>query len=747
MQPFFYITPWILIFFVSAISTQSFAAEKANDTLTWLISKPIKLRQLIAAKYLANLAILLISLLPTLVYVVSIYQLANPVGNLDFAGIAGSYIGLVLLSSVFIAIGIFASIVAKNVIGSLGIAIFLNLLFYSGFSSVSALFSNANLAYWISNFGIIDHYQSLARGVMDSRDIIYFLILIAIFLFLSWQVLIRQFNPTKKLVKQSFFITVAVIVLVFTISTSFYFRIDLTSDKRYSLSKQSKEILEALVTNVRIELYLSGNKLPAGFKRLQIATQELLQDIKSTNGSKITFEIFEPLVGLNEEQKEAELQRLFGLGIEGTNVQVATSSGSNSQLIFPSAMVIANGEFIPVSILQRRMGVSPDQVLQNSIQDLEYQFISAIQQISNSTKVKIAFTEGHGELKTLQLADAIANLSVSYDVQSIDLKTTTLEQLTEINTLILAKPTKPFAETEKYKLDQFLMNGGSLFFLIDQLNAETDSLRATGKFAAIGRNLNLDDQLFNYGARLNYNLLKDLNCAQLPVLDGNQDQNLMPWVYFPLSVSQSKHPIVKNLDAIRGEYVGTIDLIENSTQKTILLHSSPFNRLQQVPALIAIEMLGNELNPQDYSGKEEAIAVLLEGNFTSVFKNRSINHIDLSKDFKQETTAGKIIITSDGDLIRNQISALDGTVFPLGFDRYTQQTFANKSFVLNAVDYLSGRKEIINLRNKELPLRLLNKQKIASQKVTWQLVNTVIPILLLLVVGFLFNWYRKRKNA
>ncbi len=747
MQPFFYITPWVLIFYVSAISTQTFVAEKVNATLIWLISKPISVWQLVLFKYVATLIILLISLLPTLVYVFSLYQLANPVGDIDFAGIIGSYIGLILLAAVFCAIGLLASAIANNLAVAFTMATFLNLLFYTGFSSLSSLFIDANLAYWVSKVGIQEHYQTLARGVMDSRDIFYFLVLILILLYISQQVIASLFYRPKKLLTQQNVVVVLILCSFIFLTSIFYFRLDFTSDKRYTLSQTSQEILREIDTDVRIEVYLDGKNLPPGFKRLQIATRELLQDFKSVNGSRIRFEVFEPLVGLNDSQKEAELQRLSALGIEAINVQQSTTSGSSTQLIFPSAMVIANGEFIPVSLLQRRIGLNSDQVLQNSIQNLEHPFISAIQQITSEQKIKIAFTEGHGELTSAPITDAIANLAVAYDVQSINLKISTLQQLSEFKTLIIAKPTVAFAEDEKFKLDQFLMYGGSLFFLIDQLNAETDSLRNSGSFAATGRNLNLDDMLFNYGVRLNYNLIQDLNSAQIPVLDASQNQNLMPWLYFPLFITQSKHPIVKNLDAIRGEYVGTIDLIENASRKTVLLHSSPFNKIQQVPAFITLNMREEDYNPQEFSGEEEAVAVLLEGDLTSVFKNRTLPSVDLHTNFKSETKSGKIIVASDGDLIRNQISALDGSIFPLGFDRYTQQTYSNKAFMLNAVDFLSGRENIINLRNKELPIRLLDKQKVSAQKTTWQIANTSIPILFIVCFGFLFNWYRKRNNA
>src|SRR5690606_18003569 len=314
------------------------------------------------------------------------------------------------------------------------------------------------------------------------------------------------------------------------------------------------------------------------------------------------------------------------------------------------------------------------------------------------------------------------------------------------------KPNTKFSELEKIKIDQFLVNGGKVFFAIDQVHAELDSMqRGSGEQLAFQRDLNLDDQLFKYGVRVNYDLIGDMNCLQIPLNVGNiagQGQiQMVPWLFYPIIMPLSGHPLVKNLEGIKTQFISTIDTIAvKGLKKEILLETSPFNRTLQTPTLISLNMVEEVPDPEKFRSKPKPVAVLVEGEFESVFRNRAIPDGFSKADYKEKNKAGKLLVFSDGDILRNQIGQ-DGSVYPLGFDRYTAQTFGNKTFLLNIVDYFVDDADLISLRTKEIKLRILDKGKLKEQKLNWQIVNTVVPVVLLILFGIFQHIYRKRKYA
>lgn len=539
-------------------------------------------------------------------------------------------------------------------------------------------------------------------------------------------------------------------ILLLNVFASFFFgRIDFTTDKRYTLSDISKNILANLKDEVQITVYLEGD-FPAGFKQLRNASNDLLRDFKSYSDGKLKFDFVNPLKGNQKSQEEA-YQQLLDQGLEPTNLSVKTESGMSQKIIFPAALITYKGHQIPVKLLQTRSGLSPEAVLNNSIQNLEYAFASAIKKLSSNEPGRIGFTEGHDELNDLQLSDAINSLGDSHEVGRVNLSTIPFSGLNQLKLLIIAKPDKAFTETEKYKIDYFLMNGGRIIWAIDQVNAELDSLRGQTEQLAFPKKLNLDDMLFKYGIRLNYNLLADMNCAQIPLNVGNiggQAQiQLLPWLFYPVFVPISTHPLVKNLDGIRSEFSGTIDLIDTKEVRAeVILSSSPFNRLMEVPAMLSLKMLEDEPDPKLFQSEPKPVAVLLEGSFPSNFKNRPIpTGISELVNIPVKSKQTKMIVLADGDIFKNQVNSGDGSAYPLGFDRYTQQQYANKNFLLNAVDYLTDDSGIISLRNKEIKLRLLDRVKIRQEKTFWQLLNIGLPLILLIVLGIFQHYYRIHK--
>ncbi|MDP3467404.1 MAG: gliding motility-associated ABC transporter substrate-binding protein GldG [Daejeonella sp.] len=544
-------------------------------------------------------------------------------------------------------------------------------------------------------------------------------------------------------------LALAGIVILNVLSSFFFTRIDFTAEKRYTLSEITKTILKDLDEEVQVTVYLEGD-FPAGFLRLRNTTADLLRDFKAYSNGNLKFDFVNPLSGDQKSQEEA-YQLLLEKGIEPTNLSVKTEDGMSQKIIFPAALITYKGRQIPVKLLQSRSGISPEEVLNNSIQNLEYAFASGIKKISKNESGRIGFTEGHGELSDQQLSDAMKSLGDSYEVGRVDLNTISFAGLDQLNLLIIAKPEQPFTEAEKYKIDYFLMKGGRIIWSLDQVSAELDSLRGSTEQLAFAKKLNLDDMLFKYGVRLNYTLLADMNCAQIPVnlgaVGGQSQIQLLPWLFYPIFVPVSTHPLVKNLDGIRSEFPGTIDLISvKGLTSEVILSSSPFNRSLDVPVMLSLQMVEEEPDPKQFQSDPKPVGVLLEGIFPSNFKNRPVPvGISGLEAIPQEAKPGKMIVLADGDIFKNQINNTDGSIYPLGFDRYTREQYANKNFLLNAADYLYDDSGIITLRNKEIKLRLLDRAKIRQEKVFWQFLNIGFPLILLIACGIFQHYYRIRR--
>lgn len=544
-------------------------------------------------------------------------------------------------------------------------------------------------------------------------------------------------------------------IIVLNMVSQFAFtRIDFTKEKRYTISPISIQILQNLETPVNITVFLEGD-FPSGFKRLRSATKDLLIDYKAYAGNNIQFEFINPFEGKNQQEQDEIYQELSMKGIEPTNLSVKTASGLSQKVIFPAAMVSFGDQRIPVKLLQNRVGISPEEVLNNSVQNLEYAFSSAIKKAVSGGKPRVGFTEGNGELSDLQLQDAMKALADGYEVGRINLNDITSSGLNKLKVMVIAKPESGFSELQKYKIDQFLMRGGKIIWAIDQVNADLDSMRngARQEQLAFPKKLNLDDQLFTYGVRINYSLVGDMNCSQIPVnvgtVGGQAQIQLVPWLFYPIIMPVSTHPMIKNLDGIKTEFINTIDTISvANVRNTVLLTTSPFNRELETPNIISLKMIEDTPDPSQFQSGPKPVCVLLEGNFKSNFLTQAVPEgADLDAKSIDRSEFTKMLIFSDGDVFKSQVSGNDGSVFPLGYDKYSQQTYGNKTFLLNAVDYLTDDSGLISLRSKEIKLRLLDKGKLVADKVQWQLINTLIPLILLIFFGIFQHLYRKRKYA
>ena len=741
--------PYLFMFLIPAITMRSLAEERKEGTFELLLTRPLTDWQIVLGKYLAGLFIVFFALVPTLVYYYSVYALGTPKGNIDTGEVIGSYIGLFLLGAGFTAIGLLASSISKNQIIAFTIAVFLCFFFYSGFDSLSTLLSLQSLS--LENFGITQHYQSVSRGVLDTRDLVYFIVLTGSFICLTLIVLLKQ--RQKSLNDKPLLVIVSALILLAVISSFAFTRFDFTAEKRFTISATSRNIISDLKAPVRVTVYLKGENFPGGMKRLQRAAGDMLSDLQAYSHGKLQFEFVDPLKGLNSDEQQQAIQNLTDKGIQPSNLSIKTDDGVIQKLIIPAALVTSGDKAIAVNLLQTRIGLSDDEVLNNSVQNLEYAFSSVVKKVTGAGKPKIGFTTGHHELTDVQLNDAFKALSDGFDVGRLDLSVIPFDSLVNIKLLVITKPDTKFSELEKFKIDQYIMRGGRVLWAIDQVNAELDSLRGHGgEEMSFPKQLNLDDQLFVYGVRINYDLIADLNCAEIPVSTGNvggQAQiQMLHWLYYPIFMPLSKNPIVKNLDGIRGEFASTIDTLAiKNVKKTILLASSPYNKKLTAPHILSLQALEQEPNPKDFQSSPKTVAVLLEGKFTSDFRNRPPPDSLLDKvTILPESKPTKMVIISDGDVFKNQVAA-DGSPFPLGYDHYSRQSFGNKNLLLNLADYLTDDSGLIALRTKEIQVRLLNRPLIRTEKLYWQLFNNVLPIALLLIFAIFQHYVRRRRYA
>lgn len=561
---------------------------------------------------------------------------------------------------------------------------------------------------------------------------------------------------------------VVIIIIVLNIIGSYVFtRIDLTSEKRYTLSESTLELLENVDDVVYFRVFLDG-EFPAGFKRLRRETKELLDEFRANN-KNIEYEFINPSSSESIQERNATYQLLVEQGLNPTNLQVKTKGGLDQQVIFPGALVSYQNNEMPIELLDAQINAPPEAALNNSIQNLEFKFASVISRLINRNKPKIAFIEGHGELDDQETYDITISLQDNYVVDRlvIDGKINSLvvrsvvDSVTQeysikpkYDAIIIAKPDSIYSPKDKFIIDQYIMYGGKVMWLIDPVFASMDSIQSKENTVSIENNLDLQTQLFNYGVRINRDLVLDLNGLPIPIrtgqVGGQAQIDFFPWYYFPVIMPTSKHPIVKNLNAIKTQFVSSIDTLSvKNVRKTILLKTSDYSKTEAVPSMISLRLLTSEPDIIEYPGPPKAIAVLLEGVFQSDFRNRLPQAIITDKEigFRDKSVHTSMIVVSDGDIIRNQFHIPNGYPLPLGFDQFTGETFGNKDFILNAMNFLTDGPGLISLRSREMKLRLLDKTKISSDRVIWQLINLLIPVIFVLLIGVLLVWLRKRKYS
>jgi len=548
-------------------------------------------------------------------------------------------------------------------------------------------------------------------------------------------------------------------ILVFAniLANAFYSHFDLTEEKRFTLTKPTKALLRDIKDRVYVRVLLDGD-FPAGFKRLQTATKEMLDDFRSESGY-LDYQFENPSLGTVEEVNERR-KSLADDGIMPFNLRVADLGESSQQLIYPVAVFHYNGRQMVVKLLENNSPtLSPDEVINNSVTLLEYKFANIIKKLRSANRAVILFTRDHGELNELQTADLERGLQQFYDTDRISLDSVVQLNPEACALLVVAKPRTAFSEKDKFKIDQYAMNGGRILWLLDQMNASLDSLSIGGKFISTPYNLKLEDMFFKYGVRINSDVVLDLQCTKIPLQIGqvgNQPQyELFDWYYHIAAQPESKHPIVKNLDRVELSFASSMDTLRTKTliQKTVLLRSSKYSRMQFNPVDLNFEILKYDPDPAKFDKGPQNLAVLLEGTFPSAFENRVSEELlsgmkQLGLEFKTSSVPNRMIVVSDGDVAANFVrDASKKQTLPLGFNRFENINYANKDFIINAIEYLIEPNGVIEARSKEVKLRLLDTVRAKDEQNFWRGLNLAFPLLFLAAFGWLFNFLRKRRYA
>ncbi len=551
---------------------------------------------------------------------------------------------------------------------------------------------------------------------------------------------------------KTLWITIFVLVVLNVLGTLFFYRFDLTKDKRYTLSDTSLQIVKQVKNPLSIKIYMQGD-LPADFRRLQQETKQLLEEFQAYN-SNIVFEFVDPLE--NENESESLTKSLFQKGLTPVNITVDDKGKQSQAMVFPWAIAVYNNKEVNIPLLKNIMGATTEQKVKGSIQHLEYSIADAINKITKDKQKKVAIIKGNGEMKEIHIAKMLMQIRESYYIGPFTLDSVskdpngTLNALKKYDLAIIAKPTETFSDEEKQVLDQFIMNGGKTLWLIDQVSADMDSLyNQAGATLAYPRDLNLNDMFFKYGVRINPDLIKDEQGSPIKLATGEQGSATQyqdfVWKFAPLVLPESKHPIVKNLGGIKFDFASPIDTLKNGIKKTVLLQSSPYSKKIGAPVEVNLGIVSEQTSPKDYLNKGNLVlSVLLEGSFHSAFENRVLPFKENSFQSKGKPT--KMIVVADGDIARNQLDK-NGMSVELGYDQRSGNLYDNKDFMMNCINYLLDDTGLINIRSKDLELPLLDKEKVFENYSQTQFITIGLPILILLVFGLVFTYLRKRKYS
>ncbi len=677
---------------------------------------------------------------------VSVWVLGETPGNLDRGGTAGSFTGLFLLAAVYASIGLFSSSLTENQVVAFIIAVVISFIVWTGFESLALLPGLSSVDEFITAMGISEHYRSVSRGVLDIRDIAYFVFVTLFFNEAARFVLLRRkFRKPVTIIA----VTAAIALLVSMLNI----RIDLTEDRRFTLADASAKILRGLDKDVHVNVYLDG-EMPVGFKKLKRTAEQYLDEFRVVSKRKVSYDFINPSESSGEAERNKFHSGLIDRGLLPVNVMASDGEGGKTQKrIFPALTVACGIAEIPVNFLQNNPALPPEVNLLHSAEGLEYEIMQAISSATADTVYKIAFIEGHGELDEIYVADITLELAKFFTIDrgTIGGKTGIIDDYAAI---VIAGPTAALDERDKLIIDQYIMKGGRVMWLAEEVIVNADSLLYGGT-VALYEPLSFDDQLFRYGVRINPVLIQDTECLLIPLKvseAGGQPQYVpAPWIYYPLLKPSQNHPITRNLNRVKTEFANYIDTVGRNPEvkKTVLLTTSGRSRTVTPPVRISLDETRNPPPEEYFTAGELPVAVLLEGRFSSAFENRMTESIGGEGGRTIITTGNpsKIVVVADKDIIRNEVRWTGEVPEPLalGLDRYTMQTFGNKDFIVNCLNYLVNDNGLMSLRSREIKPRLLDGARIETQRAFWQVLNTVFPVLLIIIAGIVFNTVRRRR--
>lgn len=550
----------------------------------------------------------------------------------------------------------------------------------------------------------------------------------------------------------SLLLLVAIIILLNFIGSFYFKRFDLTTEKRYTLAESTKTLLKNLDDEVYLKVYLNGDFNP-GFARLKNEAREILDEFRAYSANQVQYEFITPGEGLTKEEAASIEKQLFDKGLRPEGLTVKSKEKTTQATIWPGAIVsYKERETVWQIFNSQSRSIDPETCINNSVEELEYSLTNAIRKLQRTKKPEVTFIQGHHELDTVLQYDFMRVLSEYYSVNQTKINPGhELTALKGSDAIIITQPDTAFTEKQKFVIDQFIMNGGKVLWLIDPVSTNRDSLRK-GFTIGINRPLEIEDMLFKYGVRLNPVLVQDMQCGYLKINigfeKGQAKLKLFPWLYTPLILPDNNHPIVKNLDLIKFDFLSTLDTVSaKGIKKTILLRTSKYAKTQNTPARVFLRMVEMKPRESQFINSYQPVACLLEGEFNSYAEYRlpSVLLNDSNFNYLGKGKKTKMIVVADGDVARNEYDRSTGEVYPLGYDRNTQQTFANKIFLLNCVNYLLDDEGMLQLRSREVKLRLLDKKKINQQRGKWQIINVAIPLLLIIVFAIIQFYVRKKK--
>jgi gliding-associated putative ABC transporter substrate-binding component GldG len=761
LQVYFDFAPWFLLLLVPAITMRSFSDEFKQGTYEVLHSLPFSSLQLVLGKLLGSVLIVVAAIAPTIFYAVVLDAL-SATGGIDWGATFGSYIGLFFLGAVYTAVGVFASSLTKNSAIALLVSIIISILLLQSFDWLSTVSFFANgYDFYIKQLGLSLHYNNMSKGLIKMTDLIYFISILVLFI-------LGTIENLKGKIKYVFLL-IAIIGANY-LSNIFPVQLDLTKENRYTLSASSTEVISQIQAPVTVHLYLGGD-LPSNYKTISNAAIALLDQLHQINPSLIKWNLEIPNQSVSDTALFALYDSLSKMGLPIERIQQGTGGADKrvDQLIIPGALVEVDGQkpyaidlrsskkyFKPYNIVKDIPEVDEEASANAAEALLEYKFIQAIYLLNRKIVPTIAYLIGNGEPVNLTVNDIGETLKDQYDLSVFDLSKG-FPDATKIKTLLIVKPTSPFSDLDKLKIDQYVMGGGNIIWAVDKLYAEYDSLQKTnGAYVSFDRGLALDDLLFKYGIRINSNLIQDLNCAKLPLVVGTQGDGSplikrVPWPYYPFLNGNDNHPISQNMDRVLSLFPSSIDTIaSNGVKHTILLTTDTSSRSLPSPAQVSLNSVKGEDDMVQFNQHHFPVAVLSEGNFNSFFANRLSQvlkdtvqqHLGIA--YLSKGKPSKQIFISDADLFTNKVDKSNGPL-PMGMIPFESYQFANPDFFVNAIQYLNEPLGLLESRNKGIVLRLLDKTKVAENRLFWQWMLLIGPVVILSLFFYFWTQYRQRR--